>query len=350
MTMSRELKDGVLSKITEGENPIMKKKISAAIALVMVLLLAALAAAMALTNGFGLFSLMGRDKTEEFSTVQSDAYALLKKDVASYSFAHVDVTIKEAVYDGRYLRVVYSTRDRSAAAPFSVDFNTEQAESFTFEAANADHINWMTMDWCTVDGQHVYPLGETGTYAGEGKGEIISWEQFDLTGITLKDPFTVELPICNTVETPKELTFTMSSTNLQGVYRIQPPAAARLGDYTLTVKEMLITPIRVYLDVEISVDPGVSMERCAHIKGKWLMDGGLADEKGENRLTVSGGSAGYTGNTQWSDKDFKDHIVDPAKPVLMVVQMEFLTSSSYPAAFLLTNGEDSALIPNTAMK
>lgn len=244
---------------------------------------------MALTNGFGLFDLMGKDKKEAFSTVQPDAYNLLKKDLASYSFEHVDVAIKEAVYDGRYLRAVYSTRDRSATEPFQVDLNNmEQAESFTFDAANEDHINWMMVDWCVINGEHVDPLGECGTYVGEGNGEIVVWEQFDLSGLTLGDTFTVELPIRNTKDTPKELSFTMSSVNLPGVYKIQLPEETRIGDYTAKVSEFMISPIRIYLDMQLTVDAGVSMERCGKIMHQWMMDGKLSGEAGKNDLTVSG--------------------------------------------------------------
>lgn len=351
MTMRPEMKANILSKIAEEGETVVKKKFSLAIALAMVLMVTALAAAMALTNGFGLFEMMGKDKEEEFSTVQPDAYAILKTDVASYSFEHVDVTIKEAVYDGKYLRVVYSTRDRNATAPFSVDLNrTTQAEGIIFDAAEADHINWCMLDWCTVDGQVAFPLGETGTYVGAGNGEIIVWEQFDLRGLTLGDTFTVELPIGNKIETPKELNFTMSSTNLQGVYHIKPPEAIRINDYTAKVSEFLISPIRIYVDLEITVDAGVPIERCNEILGQWMVNGALSDKTGEVQLIQSTGSGGYTENTAWSDKDFLHHVVDETKPVKIIVYLEFLTSSSYPDTFSLSAGDDIVLVPNALSK
>jgi hypothetical protein len=349
LTMQREMKIRVLSAIEKEGEKAMKKKIPAAAVIVLALLLAALATAMALTNGFGLFDLMGKDKKEAFSVVQPEAYTLLKKDLASYSFEHVDVTVKEAVYDGRYLRVVYSTRDRSATEPFQVDFNARQTENFTFDAANADHINWMVMDWCEINGEKVDPLGECGTYAGEGNGEIVAWEQFDLSGLTLGDTFTVELPLCNTKDTPKELSFTMSSVNLPGVYHVQPPDETRIGDYTAKVSEFIISPIRIYLDLQLTVDAGVPIERCEKILNQWMMDGNLSDKAGKNELTGSG-SAGYTENTVWSDQDSADHIVDVTKPVKIIVQLEFLTSSGYPDTFRLAAGDDSILIPNVAAK
>jgi hypothetical protein len=349
MTMHRELKTRVLSAIEKEREAAMKKKIPAAAIIVLALLLAALATAMALTNGFGLFDLMGKDKKEIFSIVQPDAYTLLKKDLASYSFEHVDVAVKEAVYDGRYLRIVYSTRDRSATEPFRVDFYTEQAESFTFDAANEDHINWMVMDWCLINGEHVSPLGECGTYAGEGNGEIVAWEQFDLSELTLGDTFTVELPICYTKDAPKKLSFTLSSVNLPGVYHVQPPEETRISDYTAKVSEFLISPIRVYLDLLLTVDAGVSIERCEKILNQWMRDGNLSDEAGKNELTGSS-SAGYVENTIWSDQDFADHIVDVTKPVKILVQFELFTSPGYPDTFRLAAGDDSILIPNVTVK
>lgn len=351
MTMHMGMKAQVLSAIEKEGETAMKKKIPAAAVIALVLLLAALATAMALTNSFGLFNLMGKDKDEAFSIVQQDGYAILMTNLASYSFEHVDVTIKEAVYDGRYLRVVYSTKDRSATEPFQVDLsNMEQAESFTFDAANKDHINWMMVDWCMINGEYVDPLGECGTYVGEGNGEIVVWEQFDLSQVTLGDTFTVELPIRNTKDTPKELSFSMSSVNLPGVYKIQLPEETRIGDYTAKVSEFIISPIRIYLDLQLTVDAGVPIERCGKIMNQWMMDGKLSGEAGKNELTVSGCSAGYTENTLWSDKDFADHIVDNTKPVIIIVHFEFLTSSGYSDTFQLAAGDDSILIPNVAAK
>ncbi len=351
MTLSRDVRAKVLSQIEKEGETVMKKRIPAAAVIALMLLLAALATALALTDGFGLFDLMGKDKAEAFSTVQPDAYALLKKDLASYSFEHVDVTIREAMYDGRYLRVVYSTRDRSATEPFQVDLNNmEQAESFTFDAAQADHINWSMVDWCMIDGQHADPLGECGTYVGEGNGEIVVWEQFDLTGLTLGETFTVELPLRNTKDTPKELSFTMSAVNLPGVYHVQPPEPSSLGDYTVQISEFLITPIRVYVDMQITVEAGVSIERCGKILHQWMKDGTLTNMAGEIGLTGAGNSSGFTENVVWSDKDFTDHIVDGTKPVKGGVWFEFLTSAGYPDTFSLSNGTDSITIPNVAVK
>lgn len=349
MMMQRELKARVLSAIEKEGETAMKKKIPAAAFIVLALLLAALATAMALTNGFGLFDLMGKDKKDAFSVVQPDAYTLLKKDLASYSFEHVDVAIKEAVYDGRYLRVVYSTRDRSATEPFHVDLNyADQAERFSFDAASADHINWSMVDWCLINREHADPI-ECGTYVGEGNGEIVVWEQFDLSELTLGDTFTVELPLCNTKDTPKELSFTMSAVNLPGVYHVQPPEEIRIGDYAVKVSEFLISPIRVYLDLQLTVDAGVPIEQCEKILNQWMMDGNLSDESGNNKLTCSGSSE-YEENTIWSEKDSAEHIVDDTKPVKIIIQLEFLTSSVYPDTFLLSDGEDSILIPNIAAK
>lgn len=350
MTLQRELKTRVLSAIGKEGETVMKKRIPAAAVIVLALILAALATAMALTKGFGLFDLMGKDKKDAFSVVQPDAYALLKKDLASYSFEHVDVAVKEAVYDGRYLRVVYSTKDRSATEPFHVDLNyADQAESFTFDAASADHINWSMVDWCLINGEHADP-SECGTYVGEGNGEIVVWEQFDLSGLTLGDSFTVELPLRNTKDTPKELSFTMSSINLPGVYHVQPPEEIRIGDYMAKVSEFIISPIRVYVDLQITVDAGVPVERCEQLMNEWMKNGKLSGEAGKNDLTVSGCSAGYTENTVWSEKDLADRILDVTKPVKITVQFEFLTSPGYPDTFHLTAGEDSILIPNIEAK
>ncbi len=95
--------------------------------------------------------------------VQKEAYDLLQKDLAKVEFEHVEVTVKEAVYDGRYLRIAHATRDKSATKPF--DKKTEEDVwngNFEFRAATMDEVSWASMDYAFVNGHNLNPWGAPG--------------------------------------------------------------------------------------------------------------------------------------------------------------------------------------------
>ncbi len=347
LTMSEALKRRVLDQIRKEEEPVMKRKISLS-AIIAIALVAVAAAAFALTDGFGLFNLMGQGKREEFAVVQKEAYDLLQKNLASASFDHVDVTVTEAVYDGKYLRIAYSTRERDAKGPF--DDATVYNGGFRFEAAEKDGVWWSSLDWAIVNGKNVNPLGEAGVNAGKQNGETIAWIQYDLSELDAGDELTVDLPIRGKQSIDsKELSFTMSVKDLPGVRHIQAIPDVRFSDYSLHLAEMLISPIRVYARVEMTADAGVTAERCDEIMWKWAMDCVLKGEEDEKPFTSSGGgSSRYLENAEYAS-DFRIKIIDEAKPTRFMVEFEFLTRENYPDTFILSNGVDSLRIPNEVL-
>ncbi len=343
LTMSEALKRRVLNQVRKEEKPVMKRKISLS-AIIAVALIAVAAAAFALTDGFGLFDLMGQGKREEFSVVQKEAYDLMHKNLASASFDHVDVTVTQAVYDGKYLRIVHSTKERDARAPFD-DAKVYNGD-FRFEAAEKDGVNWSSLDWAMVNGESVNPLGEAGVHAGEQNGETLAWIQYDLSEMAVGDELRVDLPIRGKESIDnKELSFTMPVKDLPGVRRIRAIPDLRFSDYSLRLAEMLISPIRVYVRVEMTADAGVTAERCDDIMWTWAIDGALMDEGDDKPYTTSGGGSRYLENAEYAD-DFKIKLSDETKPTRFTVEFEFLTRESYPDAFVLSNGVDSLRIPN----
>ena len=328
----------------EGEPP-MKRKFSLALAAALLLVLLT-AAAFALTNGFGLFDLMGKHKTEEFATVQPAAYDLVHRDVASLRINDIEVTVKEAVYDGRYLRVVHATRDLNEKEHFDGDaiWNGE----FRFEKAEQEGIQWFSMDWAVVNGQDVMPLGEAGSGAGPNPGETLAWIQYDLSELGPLTQLEVNLPIRGrkSIE-QKELAFTLDADKLPGVYPLMPVEEVRFADYTARVQEVLISPIRIYVTMELVADAGVSPERVKELFGSWQVAGALTDEANTLSLRDSGGSARFLENADYQlGTEFKVGIEDPTKPVRMQVYYEFMTADKYPDTFILTNGTDRVPIAN----
>lgn len=322
-----------------------KKKLSYALAFALALVLLT-AVAFALTGGFGLFDLMGRHKVEEFAAVQPEAYELLKKDLAVAGFGDIQVSVKEAVYDGRYLRVVHSTRDLRETKLF--DGEKIWNGDFRFEAAEKEGVWWNSMDWAVVNGQNVMPLGEAGSSAGPEPGETLAWIQYDLSGLGALKKLEVNLPIRgNKSIERKELSFTLDAQSMPGVYSLAPAPEARLKDYTAKVTEVLVSPIRVYLTLEMTADAGVEAKRVREILGSWSVAAFLTDREGELNLRDSGGSSRFLENANYMlGTDFEVGIDDPAKPVRMQVYYEFMTAQNYPDTFVLSNGTDRVEIPN----
>ena len=110
--------------------------------------------AFALSRGLDLYQLMGTI-LPHYATVRKEAGQLLQKDLVHYSFPHVDVAVREAAYDGRYLRVAYSVRDRAATAPLDTpgtSLTSDRPDIYQFEAAQKDGVWWSTMDFALVEG------------------------------------------------------------------------------------------------------------------------------------------------------------------------------------------------------
>ena len=352
------LKHRILSDIKQTEEPQVKKKLSlsAAIALALVLVTAA---AFALTDGFGLFNLMATYLNPEHAVVQKEAYDLLQKDLAKADFEHVEVTVKEAVYDGRYLRIAHATRDKAATAPFDKKTAEEIVNGgFTFEAANMDEVSWSSMDWAIVNDHNLNPLGGAGVVTGPGNGETIAWIQYDMSEIDPDDTLEVILPIRGrrSIEN-KELSFTMDVKNLPGVYKVKDLPEKDFGDYSLKITNFQISPIRVYLNYDLIFKPGLPMEKIEEIMSTWAYGEKktLGSQQGDVTLkTADWGGWGYDNgehkNTEpilVEGKDYYiDTILDPTKPVVGRVIAEYLTLEHYPDTFVLSNGTDTVEIPN----
>lgn len=358
VTLTAGLKYRILSEIKQTEEPQVKRKLSLSAALALALVLVT-AAAFALTDGFGLFELMGTHLTPEHSVVQPDAFKLLQKDLAKVEFEHVEVTVKEAVYDGRYLRIAHATRDKAATAPFDKMSEEEIINGgFNFKAAVMDEVSWSSMDWAIVNGHNLNPLGGAGVVTGPGNGETIAWIQYDMSDIDVGDQLEVILPIRGKRSIDnKELSFTMDVKDLPGVYKVKDVPEKDFGDYALKITNFQISPIRVYLNFDLIFKPGVPMDKIEKIMDSWAFGekNSLGSQQGDITLkTADWGGWGYDNgeqkNTEFKMEEGKDYgfdvIIDPAKPVIGRVIGEYLSLEKYPDTFVLSNGTDTVEIPN----
>lgn len=353
LEMTQDMRNGVNRRIKQGRSPARRGLPWLRYAIIALILLSTLTA-FALTRGFGLFQMIGDHLDPAVSTVRPEAYDLLQTDLGFYRFDHVDVRIKEAVYDGKYLRLAYTVKDRSVKEPFAKEPTlTYMIPGFQMKAAEADGISWETLDWCEIDGQHFNPLGASAAYSTENPGEIITWVQFDVTGATLPNTFRVNTPIRGQ-HTPEELVFTMSSA-LKGVQQLALPKAQRVGNYQINVTELMLSPIRVYVTVELVVDPGVDIRQCETIMNQWMMKAKLGDHDWQTTFPLAEmAGAGYFDNVVFEllplpddQVDMRDRVIDPKKPVTIRVRLEFVPQEEYPDSFRLgVSITESLLIKN----
>ncbi len=257
-----------------------------ALAAVLALALAAVGIAAAIQRGaFNFLNDFGLSQSP--GTVQKEAYSLLQQNLAHASFDHVDVDVREAVYDGHELRIVYAVWDRDAA-----EHPTE--EELYAPIIPAGWEDGLTCcDWIEIDGRDAY-LNDAFSAKGERPGEALYYLQLNLTdqGFAPGDEMTIGLPMLQSAASPAEkipegLRFTISSAIPEGLVRKAKPASVTTAGVTATLTVGEFSPMSAQLRVTLSGgDPEeVDMDALAVL---WSM-AQLVSEDGEQ--------LGYTWNS-----------------------------------------------------
>jgi hypothetical protein len=211
------------------------------ILVLMGLLLLALAAAAIAAFGYRIFG-FPLPANYPASYVQEGAYELTRHSLAHASYAHVDVDILEAVYDGKDLRVVYSVWDRNATEKL-----TEKDLYQGIAAAKLDGLT-SVCDWVEVDGQ-MPDLSDAAEEPGDRNGEMIYSIESLLSeqNIHPEGIFTVGLPLMkngkNFKFAPPELTFTLNADDAKKHVRTAAPAQIDVGNIHIALMEAEFSPM-----------------------------------------------------------------------------------------------------------
>lgn len=337
--LRRRLRSAYLDEAVVQKPP---RRLRPALALALGLLLLT-AAAFALTSGFGLIDLLKQAEGGRVP-IQEQVQEGIRQDLASHRFPHTKVTVKEALYDGRMLRVLYSVQDLQATSPL-VEPGSTIPHDFRFEAALKDSISWSVLDYCRVDGHSVDATGSSISVAGPEPGQALTVVQFDLAGLDLEDSFEVLLPIAGP-NTPRELAFTLSATDLKGIRQLPLPSPLVLKDRVLHLTQVVFSPMRVYVDMEIEVAAGVPEEVCHEILWRWTLDAQMHNPDTGQAYTLSDTATGYAGNTEPDPGkgDFRHRILDESQPVVIRIHLEFESPGDLPDRLQLSAGEESLII------
>ena len=199
----------------------------------------------------------------------------------------VDITVREAGYDGRTLLLQYSFRLPDMAEPLG-----------DLEPVTQRGVGWW-VDAFWINGQAMDMAADSGSdyTAGDVPGEIIRTDywRLDNLGVTLSGEVEIALPIGEmqpaeyrraiydaetdqyTLPDRGIVTFRIDTGDtLSRVVTLYPDAEAVLPDVTARVTEAAFTPLMTYITLELAVNPA-SLEayQAEHGMGYYAGDGTL---------------------------------------------------------------------------
>ena len=233
-------------------------------AALLVLLLAA--AGIAAVLGWDVFSIYSTILTPAHTRVQEQASALVQADLVTVRFAHVDVTVRQALYDGHELRVLYAVLDRAGTERYTLE---EAQGGEMIPAAVLDGLA-PCGDWIEIDGQRDYPR-ESYAVPGDLPGEMLYYVQLQPEDTTLgtRDAFEVGLPIFyngRTMEVPEGLRFLVDTRALAGLTRTAAPAQADIDGVRFVLQDGRFSPVSGTLSLVLS---GKSDAELDEISFRW---------------------------------------------------------------------------------
>lgn len=245
------------------------KRLSFAMALTLALLLAA--AGVAAGVHFGVFDFMGRMFGQ--SGVLPEAEKLVQSSLAQVELPNTVITVREALYDGGSLRLVYSVRQKDAAAPLTQDDLWNEDGAFR-RALAGDEVSTQC-DWFLLDGvRYEMTNGTAGDeIPGSENGEALCYLSIQLSpaGIVPREDFTLGLPLLGKIGEKRTVDFTVRAAAPSA-----PLPGIRGDGAVVTVLSASLSPVRTMITVRIQKDEGASREQyeaaCASWRGAVLAD------------------------------------------------------------------------------
>ena len=232
-------------------------------ALVCLLALSLTGGALAAANHYGVLNFRSNWESHYFTL--PGAEDMIHYDLAEVRTGKLTWKVKEAAYDGRVLRVLYSVRDTEADAPLT------GSDPFTdyYENMYQNHGVALEADGCGelfVNGQPVNMESLDARYSEEN-GEIEFWFDCRLEGyhgikllpegeITVSLPFHFKNEEARAGAEADALTFSMDVGDAASRYALSLPASYDLGTgAVLSFTDLHFSPVTVFIDAEIVFSP-----------------------------------------------------------------------------------------------
>lgn len=285
-----------------------------AIVLAATLIMAMAAAAIAAAVNRGVFNfLWDFGFSRSAGTVQPAAQTLLHSNLAHMRLANVDVDVREAVYDGHELRVVYSVWERDAT-----EMLTEEDRYLpVIDAGWADGLT--CCDWIEINGQDSY-FGDTFQAIGEKPGEMLYYLQTvpGEFGVVIEgDTLSIGLPMQRKsdgmgTQIPDALRFTIPAAIPEGMRRTARPVSLTVDNTPISLTLGEFSPISAMLQLTLT-GRGKDADQYAYAWG------------GAQLYTLAGERLGITTTTSWGSRE----------PGLITVDYTVTPPDSWPDEMIL---------------
>lgn len=199
---------------------------------------------------------------------------LVAHDVAMITAEESEMTVREALYDGTQLYILYTIRDLDGEPidkpEEDLAMQLQEPQSLT-HAAKRDHFVGMVR-YAEIDGVEM-PFGSY-FYRGDNAGEMVYVMSFNMHGIAVNDSFEVGLAALmdenNWYYIPDAMRFSISSSTLPYIrqYRVTASPQSFAG-CTVQVSAMWVTPLRTYFTVECTIHEDLGFRRQREIASEW---------------------------------------------------------------------------------
>lgn len=208
-----------------------------------------------------IFAMMAQSQPSEQAAVQPQAEALVRRDLGQLATASLDVRVTEALYDGGTLRLLYTITQRDAPTPLAAADLADPQSPF-LQALRQDQVSLTGPDWFELNGEQIsMPGGSRPVFApGDQPGEAVVYLDIKLSaaGLEPEGTFDVGLPLVSgPAAQNRMISFTLKAGQLPGVVNLTPAAAAVRKGVTVTVTDLRLSPIKVYLTYQVDLHDDV---------------------------------------------------------------------------------------------
>ena len=283
---------------------------------------------------------LGRNVIDFFTMgTAPQSQGMIQKNLASASYDHCDITIREAAYDGMTLYILYAVQDRDAAEPLgTLDPYTGERymEETRTPGMEADNVSWWR-DGLWIDGVDTdVPGMSRWEYRGtDTPGEMLCYQLWRLDQLVVYLSGSVEITLPLGKRQPYEslaydqqrralapeegvITFTLDASARDSVTVEHPGYRREIGGVTVWVSEAVYTPVQTYLTVTYQVPQEVLDAYIAQRGGQpevdgmqympmdlmtdWLYDAALVDGAGtplQNPTVFVYGCEGISNTQAW---------------------------------------------------
>lgn len=273
----------------QSPQPTFSKRRVLAIVLAATLLIAA---GLGVAEGIrrGVFDFMRGLYGEQQTQPLPAATDLLRQALFQRTFGHTTVTVREALYDGETLRVVYGLQRDDFAAVLTEAEALDPDGAFQ-RGVFADGVEVLGgCDWFTIDGvEYGIPGGTVEvTLPGDAPGELLHYVDIKLSGLGLAPTgeFVVgPRALAGETRADQAITFTLTADSAHSETRTATPVT--LDGVTITGLSVRLTPLHSYLTYTIDIDPALPLPEADDRRFDWLNTALIGSD---GRVLAAGGN------------------------------------------------------------